>query len=200
MKCAVKQLLPLTLFLCCSRLIYGASRNRTVDFYGTVTAVRSETNGVYVTAVQFGSEFPCEIRLQKNGRCRNETSSAVTPLTITAGDIISPNWRGTPVCDYKERGIPLPEGRSKLLLYRNQISCPKSRPTCPSSTEPGCRTQRQPQKGPVKHTDSKTTEKQQQHRPQPADHFSKFPLHTYLCSVNSKMFLTIGVRYGIVSG
>lgn len=95
MKNAAKWILPTILLLvCCGGLIYFSSSGRTVDFSGSVTAIRAEEDSVYVTAIQSGSQFTCEIRLRKTTRCRDLAGNVVDPQTIAVGDMITLNFRG----------------------------------------------------------------------------------------------------------
>lgn len=96
-------LLAVLLLVCCGGLMHFSSSGRTVDFSGFVTAVHAEEDGVYVTAIQNGSQFTCEIRLRKTTRCRDLAGNALDPQTIAAGDMITLNFRGKPT--YTDDGL-----------------------------------------------------------------------------------------------
>lgn len=98
MKIATKLLLAAVFLVCCGGLVYFSRSGRTVDFAGTITAVRTEADGVYVTALQDGSNFTCEIQLKKAARCRDLDNNAIDPQAIAAGDIITLNFRRKPTC------------------------------------------------------------------------------------------------------
>lgn len=103
MKIATKLLLTALFLVCCGGLAYVSLSGRTVDFAGTVTAVRAEADDVYVTAPQDGSDFTCEIRLKKATRCRSLASDTLKLQDIAVGDRILLNWRNKPT--YTDDGL-----------------------------------------------------------------------------------------------
>ena len=107
-------LLPMIIILSCVGMFIFSNRGKTVDFSGTVTAVRTEGNITYVTAEQTGSDLICEFEIGENARCRDLNNKAVDPKKISPGDGLALNWRSKPT--YTDDGTGRAEARGTIKI------------------------------------------------------------------------------------